>query len=57
MHAGRWQDRVPRSGAGRGGGRPRPVREDVSGVITDADPGHLVVEQLAVHGVEILAAG
>ncbi|WP_182876305.1 DeoR/GlpR family DNA-binding transcription regulator [Microbispora sp. H10670] len=31
--------------------------EDISGLITDADPHHPVIEQLTAHGVEILAAG
>ncbi|MGJ5892936.1 DeoR/GlpR family DNA-binding transcription regulator [Streptomyces niveiscabiei] len=30
--------------------------EDVSGVVTDADPRHAVLEQLAARGVEVLAA-
>ncbi|WP_075731592.1 DeoR/GlpR family DNA-binding transcription regulator [Streptomyces acidiscabies] len=31
--------------------------EDVSGVVTDADPGHAVLGQLVARGVEVLAAG
>ena len=31
--------------------------EDISGLITDADPGHPVLGQLTAHGVQILAAG
>ncbi|MER7673403.1 DeoR/GlpR family DNA-binding transcription regulator [Kitasatospora sp. NPDC096128] len=31
--------------------------EDISGLITDADPCHPVLHQLTAHGVEILAAG
>ncbi|MEU1434466.1 DeoR/GlpR family DNA-binding transcription regulator [Streptomyces sp. NPDC005786] len=29
---------------------------DISGLITDADPGHPILEQLVTHGVEVLAA-
>lgn len=31
--------------------------EDITGLITDADLGHAVLEQLAGRGVEVLAAG
>ncbi|MGA5194198.1 DeoR/GlpR family DNA-binding transcription regulator [Streptomyces exfoliatus] len=31
--------------------------EEITGLITDADPGHAVIEQLTARGVEVLTAG